>query len=290
MATERGQCTNYGNCSKADSKEIVEAPAGSNLVCPECGKQIIPLPSKSGKSPVVPILIVVGLLILAGLGIKHFTGSKATPSEGNGSGNQAATSGGMPSGGAPSGVVILRLHGSNTIGSQLVPALVEAFLKKQGATSVQTVVSGTDEKTIQATMPKGVFPEGDNVAIVVQAHGSKTAFEDLATATCDIGMASRRIKDDEKQNLAAKGLGDLTSRAGEYVLGLDGVAVIVNSVNPVDTLTKKQLADMFSGAATTWNQVGLTTVGPNAGIKLLARDEKSGTWTPLSRSCSVRQP
>jgi len=41
----------------------------------------------------------------------------------------------------------------------------------------------------------------------VQAHGTKTAFEDMATGKCDIGMASRQIKSDEAQKCAHAGLG-----------------------------------------------------------------------------------
>jgi phosphate transport system substrate-binding protein len=58
------------------------------------------------------------------------------------------------------------------------------------------------------------------------------------------------------------------------VLGLDGIAVIVNQANPVSSLTKEQLAKIFSGQSTEWSAVG----GRNGSIKLYARDEKSGTF------------
>jgi glucose/mannose transport system substrate-binding protein len=63
------------------------------------------------------------------------------------------------------------------------------------------------------------------------------------------------------------------SSACESVLGLDGIAVVVHRNNPVNTLTKQQLEDIFGGKTTDWSQVG-GTPGP---IYLYAPDENSGT-------------
>src|ERR1035438_1262464 len=86
---------------------------------------------------------------------------------------------------------ILRLSGSNTIGDSMAPALAEAFLKAEGATNVQ-LLPGTNpqEKIVQGILP------GDSAvsSIKIAAHGSATAFTALADGSCDIGMASRRIK------------------------------------------------------------------------------------------------
>jgi glucose/mannose transport system substrate-binding protein len=167
--------------------------------------------------------------------------------------------------------VILRLHGSNTIGNELAPTLCEDFLKYQGATSVQRKPgSKDDEADIEATLPS---ESGETVTIEIQSHGSSTAFEDLAHGQCDIGMSSRQIKPDEAQRCATAGLGDLSTPSCENVLGLDGIAVLVNKSNGVSSLTKQQLADIFSGKITDWAQVG-GTGGP---IYLYAPDDKSGT-------------
>jgi glucose/mannose transport system substrate-binding protein len=171
----------------------------------------------------------------------------------------------------PTRQVILRLHGSNTIGNELAPALCEDFLKYQGATSVQRKPgSKEDEVDIEAILPS---ESGETVTIEIQSHGSSTAFEDLAHGQCDIGMSSRQIKPDEAQRCATAGLGDLSTPSSENVLGLDGVAVLVNKSNGVGSLTKQQLADIFSGKITDWAQVG-GTGGP---IYLYAPDDKSGT-------------
>ena len=182
----------------------------------------------------------------------------------------------------------LRLHGSNTIGKELVPALCEEFLKFEGATSVQRKPGQKeDEIDVKAILPnKSVEP----LTFEVQAHGSKTAFEDLAAGKCDIGMSSRQIKSGEAWQCKVAGLGDMFSPACEIVIGLDGIAVFVNKTNPINALTKQQIADIFSGTITDWSQVG----GNPGPIKLYTGDEKSGTFDTFkslvlgSRSLSPR--
>jgi phosphate transport system substrate-binding protein len=165
--------------------------------------------------------------------------------------------------------IILRLSGSNTIGESLAPALAEEFLKQQGATEVKTLPGDRDDEVFV----RGILP-GDRAAkaIEIHAHGSSLAFEDLASGRADIGMSSRKIKAEEVAQLAS--LGDMTSPACEHILGLDGIAVIVNRKNPVRTLAKDQIAQIFEGAIGNWLQVG----GSDGAIHLYARDDKSGTY------------
>ena len=168
--------------------------------------------------------------------------------------------------------VALRLHGSNTIGKELVPALCEEFFKFQGATSVERKPRQKENETdVEAVLPN---QSTGPLTFEVQAHGSKTAFEDLAAGKCDIGMASRRITPDEARQCAMAGLGDMFSPGCEIVLGADGIAVFVNKSNPINALTKQQLAEIFSGKTTDWSQVG----GNPGPINLYAGDEKSGTF------------
>jgi phosphate transport system substrate-binding protein len=165
--------------------------------------------------------------------------------------------------------IILRLSGSNTIGEGLAPALAEEFLKEQGATDVKTRPGDREDEVFV----RGILP-GDRTpkAIEIHAHGSALAFEDLATGRADIGMSSRKIKAEEVAQLA--GLGDMTSPSCEHILGLDGIAVIVSRKNPVRTLAKDQIAQIFQGTIGNWLQVG----GSDGAIHLFARDDKSGTY------------
>jgi len=168
--------------------------------------------------------------------------------------------------------VALRLHGSNTIGKELALAVCEDFLKNEGATSVQRKPREKEDETdIEAILPN---ESAEPLTFEVQAHGTKTAFEEMAAGKCDIGMASRQITSDEAKQCALAGLGDMSSPRCENVLGLDGIAVFVNRSNPTNELTKKQIADIFSGGITDWSQVG----GRPGPVHLYAPDDKSGTF------------
>lgn len=160
----------------------------------------------------------------------------------------------------------LALHGSNTIGKDLAPALAEAFLRKLGAASIRRIPGKPDEVTVEGRLPDG------EAILEIRAHGSSTAFQELARGAADIGMASRRIKPEEARSLAA--LGDMLSEASEHVLGLDGVAVIVDRGNPVDELSIEQIRDLFSGRRTDWAEVG----GAPGPVVVHARDDRSGTF------------
>ncbi|HTQ41586.1 MAG TPA: substrate-binding domain-containing protein [Polyangiaceae bacterium] len=169
----------------------------------------------------------------------------------------------------PVSTALVRLHGSNTIGAELAPKLAEAFLRKRtGSPTVVTRHLAPDELVVEARTSDGRVID----SIEVFAHGSATAFEDLAAGRCDIGMSSRRIHEDEASKLAA--LGNMASAASEHVVALDGIAVIENPSNPVTTLTTAQIADVFSGKLRKWTDVG----GADRSISVLARDDKSGTF------------
>ena len=166
--------------------------------------------------------------------------------------------------------VILRIHGSNTVGSQLVPELAKAFLQQKGARTVDQV-PGLKEREfyVQGQLDSDTQPE----AIEIHAHGSTTAFTDLKSGTCDLGMSSRKVTMQEVEELRPL-LGDLSSNASEHVTALDGLAVVVHQSNSVKTLTVAQVAAIFGGGITNWSQVG----GPSGEITLYARDDKSGTF------------
>ncbi|MGA2218728.1 MAG: phosphate ABC transporter substrate-binding protein, partial [Terracidiphilus sp.] len=144
-----------------------------------------------------------------------------------------------------------------------------AFLKNQGATNIQ-ILSGAkpEEKFVKGTLPGDSSPS----FITIAAHGTATAFTALAEKTCDIGMASRKINPDETAKLMS--LGDMLSPSNEHIVGLDGIAVVLSSSNPVSQLDKDQIMRIFTGEITDWSQVG----GSQGAIKLYARDDESGTY------------
>lgn len=168
-------------------------------------------------------------------------------------------------------VIAFRLHGSNTIGEELAPALLKAWYDTRQA-SETLLVSGTAavERQLQFVLPARDEPPG---AVEIHAHGSSTAFKDLAAGTADLGMSSRAIKPAEVATLEAR-YGDLSEPGREHVIALDGLAVIVNPANPVNSLAKSDVARIFAGKIRNWHELG----GPDAPIALYARDDNSGTF------------
>jgi phosphate transport system substrate-binding protein len=250
MALRYGKCTNFGLCTKADTKANQTIPEGSDFVCEECKRPLTATGTSgpAGSRPSFPIWLIAVVLFLIGGSCWVFTH--------RGKRESGAAAGAAPSGNA---AVLLRLSGSNTIGSQLAPDLVERWLASKGASDIHRS-GGSDETAVTATL------NGSPISVQVKAHGSATAFTDLGSNSCDIGMASRKIKSQETSDLQSKGLGDLTSNANERVLGLDGVAVIANEGNEIDSLSADEVANIFSGASSkqSWN--------------VYARDDKSGTY------------
>ncbi|MGH8379377.1 substrate-binding domain-containing protein [Pseudomonas sp.] len=169
---------------------------------------------------------------------------------------------------APETPAQLRIQGSNTIGAALAPALVKGMLEAQGASHVSIAVTDTANE-IQV---RAQDVNGQPLRIDIAAHGSSTGFAALKAGQAELAAASRPIKVSELAELQA--LGDLNSAAAEQVIGLDGVAVIVHPDNPLPQLSTVQLAQVFAGNITSWEELGLGS-GP---IHLYARDDRSGTF------------
>jgi phosphate transport system substrate-binding protein len=170
------------------------------------------------------------------------------------------------------GVPILRLHGSNTVGSKMGPSLIQDFLQTKGASQIHTEQGSVPvERRITFLLPKDSAPS----LAEVHSHGSRTGFASLANGTCDIAMSSNEVKDEMHEELFKRGIGDMRTPTCEHVIGLDGLAVIIHSTNPVSRLSKDQIADVFSGAIRDWSELGREKGGP---IRLYARDANSGTF------------
>ncbi len=166
-------------------------------------------------------------------------------------------------------VRLFTIHGSNTIGAELGPKLIKEYLAQKGATDI--VITDTNVENEQVI--SGVVAEtGTRVFVDVAAHGSGTGFKGLLSGDSQIAAASRPIKAKEAAMLS--NMAEMTSRAAEHIVGIDGLAVIVNGDNPIDELSVDEIAEIFSGGYTDWSQVG----GRPGPINVYARDENSGTW------------
>jgi phosphate transport system substrate-binding protein len=168
---------------------------------------------------------------------------------------------------------ILRFAGSNTMGEELTPALVKAFLQSQGASHIDRTTNGQDEVVVTADL------RGQPVQVAIASHGSATGFQALVNNTADIANASRPISAKEEQQLQS--LGVSPGSGSQYTIAADGIAIIVNQGNPVTTLTIDQLGGLYSGRLR-WKDVK----GPASckDVAIYAQDHNSGTWDLFNQS------
>lgn len=164
---------------------------------------------------------------------------------------------------------LFTIHGSNTLGEELLPNLVAAFLQDRGAVQVRIENSTIENERVV----RGYFTAtGQSVEVLIAAHGSGTGYRYLANGIGDIAASSRPINASEFELLQP--FGDFRSAGHEHVIGIDGLSIIVHPSNPLRALTVEQVAQIFSGEIDDWSQLGL----PQGRITRYARDNKSGTW------------
>ena len=108
-----------------------------------------------------------------------------------------------------------------------------------------------------------------NAEVSVTGGGSGTGIAALINGTTDICAASRPMMEKEKQLATEKGV-----HPKEFVVGKDGIAIIVHPENTVSTLTLRQLKRIFTGAVENWKEVG----GKDQPILVFSRESSSGTY------------
>ena len=122
-----------------------------------------------------------------------------------------------------------------------------------GSTSMEEVIGALGEQ---------FMADNSGVTVTYNPTGSGSGIEAVSNGSCDIGLASRALTDDEKA-------GGLT----ETIVALDGIAVIVNAENSVTDLSLEQIAQIYTGAVTDWSELG-----SDAGaIAVIGRESGSGT-------------
>ena len=119
----------------------------------------------------------------------------------------------------------------------------------------------TSMKNVIAALTEGFAEVEPGVTVSYDPTGSGAGITGATDKTLDIGLSSRALKDDEKNDV------DGTTVA------LDGIAIIVNKDSKVADLTVEQLKQMFTGEITNWSEVG----GDDGEIVLIGREAGSGT-------------
>lgn len=139
---------------------------------------------------------------------------------------------------------ILSSDGQNIIAANKYIKVPAANSYKASGISGKIVVAGSSsvspvmEKLIEAY--KALNP---SVQIELQTSDSTTGVINAIDGTCDIGMASRALKDSEKE----KGVREVT-------IAIDGIAVIINNDNPVEGLKKSDVEGIFTGKINSWSE------------------------------------
>ena len=147
----------------------------------------------------------------------------------------------------------------------------EKTVSTDGSTSMERVIGALGESFMN---------ENSGVKFTYNPTGSGTGIQAVTEGRCDIGLASRSLKDAEK----AKGL-------TETILAYDGIAVIVNPANTVSDLDVSTIAAIYKGEITNWSEVG----GTDTEIVLIGREANSGTRdgfesiTGTEDACKYRQ-
>ncbi len=151
------------------------------------------------------------------------------------------------------------------------PAALTGTVSTDGSTSMEKVIGALSES---------FMAQNDDVTVNYNPTGSGSGITAVQEGTCDIGLSSRALKDEEK-----------SAGLKETVLAYDGIAIIVHPDNPVSDLSVEQIAKLYTGEITNWKDVG----GNDAEVVLIGREAASGTRdgfesiTGTKDKCQYRQ-
>lgn len=121
-----------------------------------------------------------------------------------------------------------------------------------GSTSMEKVIGFLSEAYME---------ENGDVKVTYNPTGSSSGIQAVAEGRCDIGLASRGLKEEETTDLQGT------------IVAIDGIGIIVHPDNPVADLTIEQIGMIYTGEITNWKEVG----GSDAPIVLIGREAASGT-------------
>ena len=152
---------------------------------------------------------------------------------------------------------------SSTVASSAAESTSSSAAETAAGTLSGNVATGgsTSMKNVIAALTEGFAEVEPGVTVSYDPTGSGAGITGATDKTLDIGLSSRALKDDEKNDVDGT------------VVALDGIAIIVNKGSKVTDLTVDQLKQMFTGEITNWKDVG----GDDGEIVLVGREAGSGT-------------
>ena len=139
---------------------------------------------------------------------------------------------------------ILSKEGQAVVMNGYIPINDNANPYSGNRPSGKVVVSGSSSVTpIMEKLKEAYIAINPNATIEIQMSDSTAGMTGAIDGTCDIGMASRELKDSEKEELTS------------IEIALDGIAVIVNKENSIMSLTKEQIKSIYIGEIDSWSEV-----------------------------------
>jgi len=181
----------------------------------------------------------------------------------------------------------LHVHGSNTLGDRLMPALVESWLGSMGYAQLKRVDANAALTEIHA------IRDGEPLVVEIGKRGAAAGMRDLIQGDSELAMLARAPSAAEQD--AAWQLGELTSPDQQFVVALNGAQAVVAQSNPVKTLSLPQLRELLGGGVHDWSQLG----GRGGEVRLYCAAASSGLSDYLServmkgaalKGCSRRFP
>lgn len=141
---------------------------------------------------------------------------------------------------------ILSEEGQKTVEDAGFIASVDSPAAYSGTKLSGTVtVSGSSSVTpVMEKLKEAYEAVNSNAKIEINMSDSTTGMSDAAAGNCDIGMASRELKDSE-----------LEQGLTPVVIAIDGIAVIVNNENTIDDMTKDDIKKIYTGEAVKWSDI-----------------------------------
>ena len=136
-----------------------------------------------------------------------------------------------------------------------------------------SVEGSTAMVRVAVALQEAYCEEHPDIRINVSGTGSGAGIEAVLSGVCEIGLSSRELTENE------------AARGGEaQVIALDGIAVIVHPSNPVTSLSRSELAEIFTGRISNWAQLG----GDARPIAVYGREAGSGTRTAFEDAAGIR--
>ena len=163
---------------------------------------------------------------------------------------------------------ILKICGSNMLNHEIMPKLVQKFLKEQGYSDVHGEKEHDLKQNIFGTK------DGQQYMVEIKADGTFHGYTDLKDKTCDIAVSYG-----EMEERVARGFDfDIKNESNQFedAFAFDAIAIVVNKSNNIDSLTSHQIRRIFHGDITRWSEIAGS--GKRGKIILYTMDETSGIY------------